>query len=156
MLSTSRLGSVAIRLLSPLLFLSLLVPVAQARDMVSVNRPEINMRSGAGTDHPAMWLLDRGYPLLVTGKQGKWLKVRDFENDEGWVYGPLTSSSKPHFVVKSTTANIRNGPGTKYRIIGKAEFGEVLRRQQIQGKWAKVKTGGGITGWVARSLLWGW
>lgn len=152
----TRLSQPACHLFALLLLLVLLLPAAQAREMVSVDRPEINMRSGAGTDHPALWLLDRGYPLLVTGKQGKWLKVSDFENDEGWVYGPLTSSSKPHFVVKSPTANIRSGPGTRYRIIGKAEFGEVLRRQQIQGKWAKVKSAAGLTGWVARSLLWGW
>jgi uncharacterized protein YgiM (DUF1202 family) len=152
----TRISQPACHLFALLLLLVLFLPAAQARQMVSVDRPEINMRSGAGTDHQALWVLDRGYPLLVTGKQGKWLKVRDFENDEGWVYGPLTSGSKPHFVVKSSSANIRSGPGTRYRIVGKAEYGEVLRRLQIQAKWAKVKTGAGLTGWVARSLLWGW
>ena len=138
-----------------LLLIALFLPSARAAQMVSVDRPEINMRSGACTDHQALWLLDRGYPLMVIGKQGKWLKVKDFEDDEGWVYGPLTSG-KPHFVVKSSTANIRSGPGTRYRVVGKAQYGEVLRRLEVRAKWAKVKSGSGLTGWVARSLLWGW
>jgi uncharacterized protein YgiM (DUF1202 family) len=132
-----------------------LLPSAQAIDMVSVDRPEINMRTGAGTEHPSMWLLSRGYPLIVEGRKGKWLEVRDFENDRGWVYGPLTSD-KPHFVVKVDSANIRSGPGTRYRVVGKATYGEVLRRLERSAKWAKVRTAGGVTGWVSRKLLWGW
>ncbi len=138
-----------------LLLTLLLLPAAQAREMVSVDRAEINMRAGAGTDQQALWRLDRGYPLMVTAKKGKWLKVRDFENDEGWVYGPLTSG-KPHFVVNSPIANIRSGPGMRYRVVGKAEYGAVLRRLEIRAKWAKVKSGAGLTGWVSRNLLWGW
>jgi SH3-like domain-containing protein len=133
----------------------LLMPAARALEMVSVDRTEINMRTGAGTDHASMWLLSRGYPLIVTERKGKWLKVKDFENDEGWVYGPLTAD-KPHFVVKSTSANIRSGPGTRYRVVGKAAYGEVLRRLERQAKWAKVRTAEGLTGWVSRALLWGW
>ena len=38
---------------------------ALARQMVSVERPEINMRDGPGTDHTALWRLIRGYPLEV-------------------------------------------------------------------------------------------
>ena len=138
-----------------LLFPFLLAPAALAQEMVSVDRAEINMRSGAGTEHPSMWLLSRGYPLIVTARKDKWLKVKDFENDQGWVYGPLTAD-KPHFVVKSSTANIRSGPGTRYKVVGKAAYGEVLRRVERRAKWAKVRTAAGLTGWVSRSLLWGW
>jgi SH3-like domain-containing protein len=138
-----------------LLSFAFLIPAAFAQKMVSVDRPEINMRSGPGTDHEALWLLIRGYPLAVIGEQGKWLKVRDFENDEGWVYGPLTGE-KPHFVVKGTNVNVRSGPGTRNRVVGKAEYGEVLRTVETRGDWVKVRNAAGLTGWISRSLLWGW
>lgn len=131
------------------------VPAAQAREMVSIDRPVVNMRSGAGTEHEAIWKLNRGYPLLVTGRSGDWLKVRDFENDEGWVSKRLTGRT-PHFIVESSTANLRSGPGTRYRVIGKAVYGEVLRTVEQRPKWAKVRNGEGLVGWVSRTLLWGW
>lgn len=133
----------------------LMAPLAQAREMVSVNRPEINMRAGPGTGHAARWALTRGYPLQVTGRKGNWFKVRDFENDSGWVYRPLVGKT-PHHVVKVPVANIRSGPGTGNRIVGKAQQGEVLRTLERRKSWVKVEPEGGPKGWVARKLLWGW
>lgn len=129
--------------------------VVQAREMVSVSRPEINMRAGAGTGHPALWAINKGYPLEVTGRKGRWLKVRDFENDTGWVYRPLVGKT-PYHVVKASVANIRSAPSTRSRIVGKAENGDVLRTLGARGNWIKVKADGGPKGWVARRLLWGW
>lgn len=139
-----------------LLLLSLLaVQAAQAREMVSVNRAVINMREGAGTQHDALWALNKGYPLQVTGRKGAWLKVRDFENDTGWVYRPLVGKT-PHHVVKARVAKLRSAPTTGSRIIGKAQQGDVLRTVERRDRWVKVQQPGGRKGWVARRLLWGW
>ena len=130
-------------------------PDAQAREMVSVDRPEINMRTGPGTGNESLWLLSRGYPLQVLGRRGQWLQVKDFENDKGWVYRPLTDRT-PHYVVKSKVVNIRKGPSTKTGIVGKANYGDVLRTLAHKGDWAKIRDADGLVGWVARRLLWGW
>ena len=59
--------------------------------------------------------------------------------------------------VKGAVVNMRSAPGTSSRIVGKAERGDVLRTLQTQGNWVKVHIADqGPTGWVARSLLWGW
>lgn len=128
---------------------------AHARQMVSVDRPEINMRTGPGTEHESLWLLARGYPLMVLGRKGNWLQVSDFEGDKGWVYRPLTDRT-PHMVVKSKTANIRKGPGTRHKVVAKAEYGAVLRTLGHRNGWAKIRNEAGVVGWVARQLLWGW
>lgn len=129
--------------------------IGQAKDMVSVDRPQVNMRSGAGTQHGTLWTLSRGYPLEVTARKGSWLKVRDFERDAGWVYRPLTSK-KPHVIVKSTVANVRRTPSTRSPILGKAEYGDVLRQLEHRQEWIKVERDDGVKGWIARRLLWGW
>ncbi len=134
--------------------LALAAAPAQAQQMVSVSK-QAYLRDGAGTQHEARWLLDPGYPLVVLGRQGNWLQVRDFEDDTGWIYRPLTSAVR-HHVVTSATANIRRGPGTNTRVVGRAKYGEVLRTLDKREHWVKVKKPGGPTGWVARRLLWGW
>ncbi|MDD2882606.1 MAG: SH3 domain-containing protein [Rhodoferax sp.] len=130
-------------------------PVLQAKEMVSVNRPQIYLRSGAGTQHDALWALSKGFPLEVTGHRGNWVKVRDFENDVGWVYRPLVSKT-PHMIVKSATANVRSSPSTHGRLLGKVTHGEVLRTLEHRNKWVNIQSEGGLKGWIARRLLWGW
>ncbi len=137
-------------------FVFLLLSVAIAHgEMVSVARPKVNMRSGPGTGYAILWELGYGYPLMVKEKRGNWIKVLDFEGDTGWVYRSLVSR-KAHLIVKKERVNIRSGPGKKYRIVGQANYGVVLRTLKCGKNWVKVKHENGLSGWVKRSLLWGW
>jgi SH3-like domain-containing protein len=143
----------ALRLLPVLLLLAGSQAVAQ--QMVSVASNSVNMRSGPGQQHPADWRLDRGYPLKVIGSQGSWLKVVDFEDDEGWIHRPLTSGT-PYHVVKVKTANMRSQPTERSRIVSKLTYGDVLRTLKRSGDWVKLQRESGVSGWVARRLVWGW
>jgi len=128
---------------------------AMAQSMVSVRGNTLNMRSGPGTNHEVLWELKKGYPLEVVRRQSSWLQVKDFEGDTGWVSASLTSST-PHHIVKSPTANVRSGPGTQHRIVGKANYGDVVRTREKRGTWVRVERAGAPNGWIAKSLLWGW
>ncbi|MDO9251360.1 MAG: SH3 domain-containing protein [Hydrogenophaga sp.] len=130
-------------------------PAVHAQNMVSVKGNVLNMRSGPGTQTEVLWELKKGYPLQVVNRKGNWLQVRDFENDRGWVARALTGST-PHHVVKARTANVRQGPGTQHRIVGKAEYGELLRTREKRSDWVRVERDNGKTGWIAKRLLWGW
>lgn len=134
---------------------ALLLPAAHAADMVSVDVPTLNMRDSAGTNRTILWKLSRGYPLHVLERKGSWLKVRDFENDQGWVYRAHTGK-KPHHIVKAKIANIRSGPGATYKVVGKAARGDLFQTMEKRAGWVKVKDEMGVKGWIARSLLWGW
>jgi SH3-like domain-containing protein len=128
---------------------------AAAATMVSVASGKVNMRKGPGTRSQVAWQLGKGFPLLVLSRKGNWFKVRDFENDVGWVFAPLTNR-RPHLIVKEKIVNIRSGPGEKYKIIGKARYGTVFRTVKRGKGWVKVKHEDGLTGWVSRKLMWGW
>lgn len=130
------------------------LPVA-AQQMVSVRNDDVNWRSGPGTQYPAEWILDSGYPLEVIGKQGDWLHVRDFEHDEGWISRRLTDST-PHSVVKVKVAHLRSRPTTGSRVLASLGYGEVLKTLEGKEGWVRVSRKGGLRGWIARRLLWGW
>lgn len=137
------------------LLMLVLMQAVQAREMVSIARPDVNLRSGPGTRHEVAWILGLGYPLEVLARKGQWLRVRDFESDEGWVHRSLTDR-KPHVVVKAKVANIRSAPGTRSRVVGKAGYGEVLRTLGRRGDWIRIRSESGLVGWMARRLTWGW
>jgi len=133
---------------------------ATGTTMVSVSGEKVNLRKGPSTRSPIIWELGKGFPLKVVGSKGEWYKVSDFENDVGWIYKNLVSK-KPHLIVKvnknsKDQINIRSGPGTKYKIVGKAQYGVVFETLQRKNGWVKVRHETGLTGWIMRSLLWGW
>jgi SH3-like domain-containing protein len=132
-----------------------IISTVHAREMASVDAATLNVRAGSGTKHPIVWELIRGYPLVVIGQKGNWLNVRDFENDEGWVYRPLIGKA-PHHIVKSKIANLRSAPNTKSRIVAKTRYGDVFRTVEKRNGWIEVEDESGLKGWIARRLLWGW
>lgn len=136
-------------------FLLLITPQADAQRMVSVAGEEVNLRSGPGKQYPAEWIVSHGYPLKVIGQRGKWLEVRDFENDGGWIYRPLTAGT-PYSIVNVKVANMRSQPTTRSRIIAKLAYGDLLKTLERKSNWIKVQREGGLRGWIARRLVWGW
>lgn len=127
---------------------------ANAQSMVSVKGSTLNMREGPGTHTAVLWELKQGYPLQITERKGSWVRVRDFEGDTGWVARSLTGNT-PHHVVKSRVANLRAGPGTQHRIVGRLEYGELLRTREKRADWVRVERSEGVSGWIAKRLLWG-
>lgn len=137
----------------------LLFSSAAFAKMVSVVGDNVNLRSGPGTNYKVKWKYGDGFPLRVLQEKGSWMKVEDFEGDTGWLARKLTSPTG-HMVVKvfkneNKKVNIRSGPGTKYRIVGKAYYGVVFKTVKQQGGWAKVRHDSGLEGWIKRTLLWG-
>ena len=127
--------------------------------MVSVVGDNVNLRSGPGTKYSVKWKYGSGFPLKVVQEKEGWMKVEDFEGDTGWLYQKLTSRTG-HMIVKvhkneNKKVNIRSGPGTKYKVVGKAYYGVVFKTIKQQNGWAQVKHDSGLEGWIKRSLLWG-
>lgn len=134
---------------------STLPAIAQAQEFVSIKGKTVNVREQPTTRSATLWELSKGYPLQVTQRKGQWLRVKDYESTLGWVHAPLTSNS-PHMVVTARTANLRSGPSQKNSRVGKLEQYEVLQTLKKQGNWAQVQRSNGQSGWVAKSLVWGW
>ncbi len=129
-------------------------------EMVSIVGNEINMRSGPGIRYKILWKLGSGFPLKVLRRKGSWIRVQDFEGTIGWVNKHVVGRT-PHMIVKvhrksRKRINVRSGPGTRNRIVAKAHYGVVFKTLKKKNGWVKVHHQKGVTGWVKRSLLWGY
>ncbi|MFQ5904054.1 MAG: SH3 domain-containing protein [Candidatus Binatia bacterium] len=122
--------------------------------IVSVKVPKANVRYGPGTKYHVRWSVGKFFPLRILGKKGNWYRVKDFEGDIGWVYQKLTSKV-PAVVVKVRRANVRSGPGTRYRVRFLAERGSAFRLIKKTGNWIHVKHADGDDGWIYQRLVWG-
>ncbi|WP_334154533.1 SH3 domain-containing protein [Tepidimonas sp.] len=129
---------------------------AQAQELVSVRSPVVNLRATPSTEGEVLWQLRRGYPLQVLQRQGDWIRVRDFEGDEGWVAARVTGEER-HHVVRASTLNLRSGPGLEWQVVGTARYGDVLATVRRQGNWVQLRAlDGSGTVWAASEHLWGW
>lgn len=126
-----------------------------AQNMVSIKGSSVNMRASPSTQADVLWELEKGYPLKVLKRQGRWLQVQDFENDRGWVARSLTGNT-PHHIVTAKVANLRKGPGLNHAVVGRAESMELLRTIDKKSSWVNVERATGETGWISKKLLWGW
>ena len=56
-------------------------------------------------------------------------------------------------VIFLVNANVREGPGADYRIIGEAKKGEQLELIESNVEWAKIRLSNGLVGWVQKKLV---
>jgi hypothetical protein len=56
-------------------------------------------------------------------------------------------------VIAVSIANLREGPGSGYEIVGKLHFGTVIVQYDARDEWCRIRTDSGDTGWVHSSLL---
>jgi len=123
-----------------------------AAEYVSVVNDDVNLRSGPDTKYSVLYELPAGYPLKVVSKDGQWLKVSDFENDQGWIYAPLVSDTQ-YCIVTVKEGNVRSGPGINYDKIGSVVREVILRKVRTEGDWILVEHPK-LKGWIHRKLVW--
>jgi len=125
-----------------------------AEKMLSVAAEQANVRSGPGAEYDVVWAAARYYPLEVLDRDGNWLQVSDHENDDGWIYGSLLAAV-PTVVVITKKANVREGPGIDYESLWVLDKDYSLKVLVVEGDWIKVTDGGEVTGWIHKSVAWG-
>lgn len=129
-------------------------------EMLSIAGDKVNLRSGPGKKYSVKWEYGSGFPVEVIERKNNWVKIRDFEKDTGWVHESLLTN-EPHMIVKANKntdkrVNIRNGPGSENKIVGKAHYGVVFKTIEHQEKWIKVRHESGLSGWISSGFLWGY
>jgi len=123
-----------------------------AAEYVSVAKDGVNLRSGPDTKYSVLFELPEGYPLKVLSRNGQWLKVSDFENDEGWIFSSLVNKND-HVIVTVKEGNVRSGPGINNDKVGEVVREVLLKKVGQQGDWIQVEHPK-LKGWIHRKLVW--
>lgn len=143
--------------LKQLLIFSVLFLLTDTTYGLCVKTEKANLRKGPGTSYEVSWLTFKYMPLVKIAQKGKWFKVRDFENDTHWVHKSVVTDKFKCAVVKQKVANLRTGPGTKFKPAAdtpKAERTMTYKYVKSKGRWAKIKDHWDDPYWVYRNLVW--
>ena len=141
------------------LFFSILffIPKSFANENInflSLKKNEVNLRQGPSFEYPIILIYKKKYlPVIILDQSGPWKKIKDFENNTGWVHTVLLSKKKSAINIKNNSVLFQK-PTIYSKPIAKLEAGRLVLIKKCKVKWCKI-TSGGFEGWIAESSLWG-
>lgn len=136
--------------------------IEYARSTVDV----LNVRTEPNLSASIIRKIGKSTRYEVLDKQSDWVKIRLSKESIGWVYQEYiqyesskpaqskgtdadTSLKQPTIVHITDVTNLRSGPGTDYKIIGKAQPGHTYSIISTEGEWYKVSLPNKSTAYVA-------
>jgi len=88
-----------------LLFLFFLVSISGAETMYVSNIIKITLRTGPGTDHRVVKMLESGQKVEIIYQEADWSQVRLEDGDKGWLLTRFVSAEKPSSVLLKSLQN---------------------------------------------------
>ena len=114
---------------------------------------DLNMRQNKNTNSKVITIIPKGADVNILDFDGYWYKL-EYNGKEGYSYKKFIKEYKTQdanfnlnlkvTVDKGSNLNIRSGPSTNYKIIGKATNGQILKTTGKVGSWYKVNYNGQI------------
>lgn len=120
---------------------------------VVIKPGEANLRRGPSVRYPVKTVYHlKGYPLEVIGEFDHWLKVRDRDNESGWLHENLLSRRRAAFTLKPMYMFYQ--PQGDSPVIARLQPRVVANILSCQDDWCHAKVDG-YEGWIVRQNLWG-
>lgn len=121
---------------------------------VSIRADEANLRVGPGGAYPIRWrLLRAGMPARIVDEEGQWREIVLHDGERGWLHAPLLSGARSLYVT-ADRAPIMTRAGPDADVAAYAEAKVILRVKGCGPEWCEIRKGG-VSGWIARGMVWG-
>ena len=123
-------------------------------NFLSLKKDEVNLRQGPSFEYPIKLIYKKKYlPVIILDKSGPWKKIKDFENNTGWIHTVLLSKKKSAINIKNNSVLYKK-PTIFSKPIAKLETGRLMLIKKCKVKWCKI-TSGEYGGWILKNTLWG-
>ena len=123
-------------------------------NFLSLKKNEVNLRQGPSFEYPIKLIYKKKYlPVIILDKSGPWKKIKDFENNTGWIHTVLLSKKKSAINIKNNSVLYKK-PTIFSKPIAKLETGRLMLIKKCKVKWCKI-TSGDYGGWILKNTLWG-
>ena len=127
---------------------------SESVNFLSLKNNEVYVRVGPSKEYPIKFIYKKKYlPLEVLDKSETWRKIKDFENNSGWIHISQLSNKKSGINTQDNTI-IYKSPTIYSKPLVKLKFGRLVLVKKCKKKWCKVTTGN-YTGWIFKEFLWG-
>ena len=137
-----------------LIFLNLSNVFAQDEYFRTLRNEKVNLRQGPSFDYPVKIFYKKKFlPVLVQDKSDNFRKIRDHENNSGWIHISQLSKKKAAIVQKEDLIMF-NSPTIFSNPIVILKKGRLVKINKCKESWCKVSTDN-FKGWISNKNLWG-
>ena len=121
---------------------------------LTLRNDKVNLRLGPSFEYPIKLFYKKKFlPVLVQEKSENFRKVRDHENNTGWIHISQLSKKKAAIVIDDKLI-LFNSPTIYSNPIAILKKGRLVKIKKCKNDWCKVMTGD-FSGWVKKESLWG-
>ena len=115
---------------------------------------KVNLRQGPSKEYPIKIFYKKKFlPVLIQDSSDNFRKIRDHENNTGWIHISQLSKKKAAIVIDETLIMFKN-PTIYSKPLVKLKKGRLIKIIKCKENWCKTKSEN-YKGWVKRESLWG-
>ena len=114
----------------------------------------VNLRQGPSREYPVKILYKKKFlPVLIQDQSDNFRKIRDHENNSGWIHISQLSKKKAAIVIDEELIMFKNPTiySKPIAILRKGRLTKIIKCKEI---WCKAKSDK-YKGWLKKDSLWG-
>ena len=121
---------------------------------LTLRNDKVNLRQGPSFEYPVKLFYKKKFlPVLVQDKFENFRKIRDHENNTGWIHISQLSKKKAAIVIDDEQL-IFNKPSIYSKPSVILKKGRLCKIFKCTDSWCKVKVSN-YKGWIKKDSLWG-
>ena len=115
---------------------------------------KVNLRQGPSKEYPIKIFYKKKFlPVLIQDQSNNFRKIRDHENNSGWIH--ISQLSKKKAAITTDDDLILFSNSTIYsNPVALLKNGRLVRINKCKDNWCKINSGK-FKGWLQRKSLWG-
>ena len=120
----------------------------------TLRNDKVNLRQGPSFDYPIKIFYKKKFlPILIQESSENFRKIRDHENNSGWVHISQLSKKKAAIVIDDEVIMF-SSPTIYSNPIALIKNGRLVKISKCIDDWCKVGSGN-FKGWLKKASLWG-
>ena len=121
---------------------------------LTLRNDKVNLRQGPSFEYPIKLFYKKKFlPVLVQEKFENFRKIRDHENNTGWIHVSQLSKKKAAIVIDDR-AYIFSSNTIYSKPLAISKNGKLLLIKKCKKNWCKISIRN-IKGWIKKESLWG-
>jgi len=121
---------------------------------LTLRNDKANLRQGPSFEYPIKIFYKKKYlPVLIQDKSGNFKKIRDHENNSGWMHDSQLSKKNAAIIIGNNVMVFKK-PSLYSKPLVILEKGKLCLVSKCKNEWCKIKADK-YSGWVKKESLWG-